>query len=146
MKIHMKTIGSEYDEQTGLSTVTLATDLGLFDGFAQLHPDDKEIASHYAGCRYAEMRAGIKYMKAKVRVAKYKLEPLYKIYNELKQQKSYDENNKGIKLLQKEIYILEDEIKTFTNHVETLTTRLNEAIKNRPELVEKMVNKKQDNE
>ena len=68
MKIQMKTIASDYNEITGTSEVTVATDLGLITGYAYLHPDDAEIASHFAGCRYAEMRAGIKYMKLKIKM------------------------------------------------------------------------------
>ena len=106
MKIQMKTIASDYNEETGLSKVTVATDLGLITCYASLHPEDAEIASHFAGCRYAEMRAGIKYMKEKAKIAKFQLEPLQRVYNTLTNKKNCDMNNKGIKLLEKEIYIL----------------------------------------
>ena len=66
MKIQMKTIASEYNKETGISKVIVATDLGDITAYASLHPDDKDIASSFAGCRYAEMRAGIKYMKEKI--------------------------------------------------------------------------------
>ena len=146
MKIQMKTIASSYDEKTGLSKVTIATDLGEITGYASLHPDDEKIASHFAGCRYAEMRAGIKYMKAKIKIAKYQLEPLKKVYNSLKNNKHYDINNKGIKLLEKEIYTLEDNIETYKTNVKTLTERLQKAIESRPNIVKDMINKKQGNE
>ena len=146
MKIQMKTIASDYNENTGVSTVMLSTDLGNFTGESRLHPEDVEIASHFAGCRYAEMRAGIKYMKAKAKIAKYKLEPLVHIYNSLKQMNSYSENNKGIKMLEKEIYLLEDEFETFNMHAKTLAERLNKAIEVRPNLIKDMMNKKKDNE
>lgn len=149
MKINIKTIVSNYNEETGLSIVTIATDLGEITGFAQLHEEDKEIASKYAGCRYAEMRASIKYMKEKEKIAKYKLEPLYRIYSNLKQRKDFNKNNIGIKMLEKEIYLLEDEKKSFSNHVKTLKQRLNEAIDARPDMVKSMIehtNKRQEKE
>jgi len=146
MKIQMKTIASEYSEETGLSSVTIATDIGLITGYASLHPEDAEIASRYAGCRYAEMRAGIKYMKSKAKIAKYQLEPLKRIYNELTNKKNYDINNKGIKLLEKEIYTLEDDITTYNTHVQTLNERLQKAIETRPNIVKDMINRKKDNE
>ena len=146
MKIQMKTISSDYNEETGLSKVTVATDLGLITGYASLHPDDAEIASHFAGCRYAEMRAGIKYMKEKIKISKYQLEPLKRIYNILTNKKNCDMNNKGIKLLEKEIYTLEDDIETYKTNVKTLTERLQTAINSRPGIVNDMMNKKQDNE
>lgn len=146
MKIQMQTIASDYSESTGISSVTLSTDLGEFIGYAKLHPDDAEIASYFAGCRYAEMRAAIKYMKAKARTARYALEPLKRIYNNLSQMNSFDKNNKGIKMLEKEIYLLEDEIETFNTHARTLKERLDKAIDTRPSILKEIHKKKEDNE
>ena len=70
MKI--KLIHSEYNEETGRSYVKIATDCGIFDGEAFLHPDDAKFASKYAGCEYAETRALIKYMSRKAQNAKVK--------------------------------------------------------------------------
>lgn len=145
MKIQIKTIASDYNEDTGLSKVTLATDLGEFTGYSKLHPEDKEIASHYAGCRYAEMRAGIKYMKAKARIVKYQLEPLNRIYKSLIQMNSFDNDNKGAKMLEKEIYLLEDELETFNTNAKTLQERLDKAIEARPSIIKDMQKRKQDN-
>ena len=146
MKIQMKTIASDYNEETGVSVVHLATDIGDIKGYAKLHPEDKDIASHFAGCRYAEMRAGIKYMKTKAKIAKYKLEPLNRIYSNLKKMNFFDSNNKGIKMLEKEIYLLEDEVETFTTNAKTLQERLDKAINSRPQLIKDMISKKKDNE
>jgi len=141
MKIQMKTMVSDYDEETGVSKVIVATDLGLITEYAYLHPDDKDIASHFAGCRYAEMRAGIKYMKKKIRIAKYQLEPLKKIYNSLIVKKNCNMNSKGIKLLEKEMYTLEDDIETYKTNIKTLTERLQKAINSRDSIVKDMINK-----
>ena len=143
MKIKIKTIMSDYNQDTGLSKVTIATDLGQFTGYAKLHPEDKEIASNYAGCRYAEMRATIKYMKAKRRIAEYKLEPLNRIYNDLKSSKNFNENNKGVKILQKQIYLLEDEKESFKNNVRSLESALSLAIEERPKIIEQMKKRKE---
>lgn len=144
MKIQMKTISSDYNEETGLSKVTVATDLGLITGYASLHPDDAEIASHFAGCRYAEMRAGIKYMKAKARETKQVLDSLTKIYKNLKQMNSFDKNFKGVKLFEKEIYLLEDEVETFKNNAKTLKERLDKAINTRSDIIKEIHNRNQD--
>lgn len=141
MKIQMKTIASNYNETTGISKVTVATDLGEITGYASLHPDDKDIASNFAGCRYAEMRAGIKYMKEKVRISKYQLEPLKRIYNDLSQKKYYNKNNNGAKMLEKEIYKLEDDIETYKTNIKTLTERLQTAIDSRDNIVKDMMKK-----
>ena len=138
MKVNIKLISSDYNEETGVSKVTIATDIGQFTDYAYLSAEDAEIASKFAGCRYAEMRASIQYMKQKARIAEYKLEELYKIYKDLTQRNNCNMNNIGIKLLEKEIYILEDEKQFFKTNVKTLTERLNEAINTRPDLIKKI--------
>jgi len=140
MKIQMKTIESEYNEKTGVSKVTVATDLGLITAYAYLHPDDRDIASSFAGCRYAEMRAGIKYMKEKVKISKYQLEPLKRIYNDLSQKKYYNKNNNGAKMLEKEIYKLEDGIETYKTNIKTLNERLQKAINSRDDMIKYIKN------
>lgn len=141
----MKTIRSDYNEATGTSEVTVATDLGIITAYAYLHPDDAEIASHFAGCRYAEMRAGIKYMKLKIKITKYQLEPLKRIYTSLISNKFCNKNSKGFKKLEKEIYTLEDDIETYKTNIKTLTERLQKAIDTRPNLIKDMLKKKQGN-
>ena len=141
MKIQMKTIKSDYNTDTGLSSVTIVTDIGQITGYSKLNPEDAEIASTYAGCRYAEMRASIKYMKAKAKIAEYKLQPLLKIYNEIKGKISYDKNNYGVKCLEREIYLLEDEKQTFLNNVKSLSEKLNKDIQERPDIIKKLQEK-----
>ena len=62
----MKIIYSNFDETTGISTVTILTKIGEFTGTSKLHDEDKNISSSFAGCRYAEIRAIIKYHKKKL--------------------------------------------------------------------------------
>ena len=141
MKIQMKTIASDYNEETGLSAVTITTDFGDFIGYAKLHPDDAEIASHFAGCRYAEMRAVIKYMKEKIKISQYQLKPLKKIYYNLFNNRYYDIKNKGFKLLEKEMYLLEDDIETYKQYVKSLNERIKRDIDERPNIINKIMNK-----
>lgn len=55
---------SYYNEQDGMSVVTIEYHGNEFVGSARLHPDDAEKASKYAGCRFAEQRAYIKMLKS----------------------------------------------------------------------------------
>ena len=145
MKVNIKLTASNYDEETGESFATIATDIGQFTGWASLHPEDAEIASNYAGCRYAEMRASIQYMKQKARIANYKLQELYKIYKDLTQRHNCNMDNIGMRVLQKEIYMLEDEKEFFNHNAYTLTTRLTEAINSRPDTIKYILEKEKDN-
>lgn len=144
MKIQIATISSNYDETTGISKTVILTDLGSFEGFAKLHPDDKENASRFAGCRYAEERALIKYAKMKIKVINNQLEVLKNISNELRNKKFYKENN-GTKLLEKNIYILEDDKEYFKNVIKSLSQKIIDDIAERDKFLKEREEKKQSN-
>lgn len=144
MKIQIATINSNYDEATGISKTVILTDLGSFEGFAKLHPDDKENASRFAGCRYAEERALIKYAKMKIKVIDNQLKVLKNISNELKNKKFYKESN-GTKLLEKNIYILEDDKEYFKNVIKSLSQKIIDDIANRDKFLKEREEKKQSN-
>ena len=59
----MKFLTSVYDKESGLSVVDIKHMGRLFTGIAKLNSEDKETASEYAGCSYAEGRARIKALK-----------------------------------------------------------------------------------
>ena len=144
MKIQIATISSNYDETTGISKTVILTDLGSFEGFAKLHPDDKDNASRFAGCRYAEERALIKYAKMKIKVINNQLEVLKNISNELRNKKFYKENN-GTKLLEKNIYILEDDKEYFKNVIKSLSQKIIDDIAERDKFLKEREEKKQSN-
>ena len=144
MKIQIATISSNYDETTGISKTVILTDLGSFEGFAKLHPDDKDNASRFAGCRYAEERALIKYAKMKIKVINNQLEVLKNISNELRNKKFYKENN-GTKLLEKNIYVLEDDKEYFKNVIKSLSQKIVDDIAERDKFLKEREEKKQSN-
>lgn len=59
----IKLVSANYYEECGTSVVEIMTELGKFKGVAELHEDDKDIASHFIGCEIAEYRATIQYFK-----------------------------------------------------------------------------------
>lgn len=146
MKVQISTISSNYDENTGISKTVILTDLGSFEGIAKLHPEDKEIASRFAGCRYAEERAIIKYAKMKIKVINNQLEVLKKVANEIKNKKYYKENSTGIKILEKNIYVLEDDKEYFKTIVSSITKKLQDEFTARPKMIKEREEKKQSNE
>lgn len=108
----MKIINSNYDEQTGISTVTIGTKYGQFTGKARLHPNDITIASKIAGCRYAEFRATIKYLKAEQKDLKQQLKTFIDFYLNICQHSRFNEKEytniqirKRIDKLQRDIEI-----------------------------------------
>ena len=83
-----------FAKETGISSVTISTRLGLFNGSSLVHPDDKDIASEFEGCRYAEGRAAIEYLKEEKRITIIKLETLKDLYKNYEQMKYFSENKK----------------------------------------------------
>lgn len=50
---------AEYDEGTGVSTVTKQTKYGTFTRSVRVHPQDEDIANQYDGCYFAELKCDI---------------------------------------------------------------------------------------
>lgn len=75
-----KILYSNYSTSTGVSTVTIQTKYGTFTGTAKIHPDDKDYSSSFFGCELAELRAGIKSLKAKLKKINYQLEAIEACY------------------------------------------------------------------
>lgn len=48
-----KIIVAEYDEETGVSTVSIGTPWGAFTESVMLHEDDKDVANRWDGCKFA---------------------------------------------------------------------------------------------
>ena len=105
------------------------TDLGAFIGQAKLHDEDKDYASKYTGCRYAETRATIKYLKMKQKYILGQLKVLHMI-------KETNEIDRLILKLDKELNDVELAIK-FSQ--ESLT----KDIEQRPELIKRIYSNKE---
>ena len=119
----MKLISAEFNKETGVSTVILQNRNGRYIGTAKLHPEDKEFASEYAGCRIAEKRAWIKYLKEELKKAKLQKKtinslranvwdnvPTINIPYENRIDLEYKKYDKAIKNLKTEIEIIKHSI------------------------------------
>ena len=62
----IKLLDANYDSEDGTSYAKIMTDCGIFEDWAFLHPDDKEIASKFLGCEIAEYRATLLYFHKKL--------------------------------------------------------------------------------
>ena len=128
--IHL--IKADYNEETGVSTVMIDTDLGAFYGKAKLHDEDKDYASKYTGCRYAETRATIKYLKMK---QKY-------ILGQLKVLHMIKETNQIDKLILK----FDKDLNDVELAIKASQESLKKDIEQRPEILKRIYkNKKEDN-
>lgn len=119
---------SDFNAETGQSTVTIQNKYGIYTGTAQVHPDDLDYVSRYAGCRIAELRAEIKILKDEIQRDKIALSALQTLDKELRSYYAEDYNLK----IQRHIY---KQIKYYTNEINTIKTEIKEI----EELIQKRI-------
>ena len=83
-----KLIKSNYDKQCGMSYVKIETDIGVFEGYAFLDPEDKDTESKFFGCRLANYRAEIKYLEERIFRLNLELNELYLVMKNMPMMKS----------------------------------------------------------
>lgn len=134
-------IKSNFDETTGISEVTIATDIGEFSGISKLHDEDRNISSSFAGCQYAEMRAVIKYMKRKIHDLDMQIKGLTDFQSSLKCRKDYNhisiENSKA----RRRIYELNKQKEIWEKRINSLYERMLRNMEQREKVIEKIINK-----
>lgn len=115
-----------YNQNDGYSCVTITTDLGEFSGYCKLHDEDKDIASNFFGCKIAEMRATVKYGKAKIKKLKNKIDIIKNLIDNLEKINNYNKNSAEARYIRKQYYILTESLNQWTKNL----TKLNEQIYN----------------
>lgn len=126
----IKLTESHFDEESGISCVTLDTDLGKFYGYAFLNKEeDAEIASAYFGCELAEMEATLQYYDKKRYLLAQGLEALYSFRVDLKRNPQYNSESFEAQLLDRRINQKENQKRIY----DVMIKNLKNAIKTRPE-------------
>lgn len=136
---------SDFNRETGISTVVINTDIGSFEGKAKADDYDMESPSSFAGCQLAELRALKKYTKEKFSILKRINESLFKMIEEIQTHPDYATNYPftAIKIIENEINrnlyemekwcnlnkTLESDIKNFYINYEKKLKLLDEKIK-----------------
>lgn len=139
MKI--KLLNSNYDENTGISNVTILTEYGQFSGTSKLHEEDRYISSSFAGCQYAEMKAIIKYMKYKVKIINERIKGLDNCRKALENKKNYNYNSDENRTIRKQIYILNKQKQELKNKIFSLHDRMMRNMEQREKIINKIKNK-----
>ncbi len=133
MKIKM--IYSNFDENTGISEVTIMTDIGEFKGTSKLHEEDRNISSHFAGCRYAEMKAIIKYMKQKIKNIQMQIKGLEDFQSNLATRADYNYNSIENSKARRRIFELKKQIISWNKKIDSLTARMLDMMTQREEII-----------
>ena len=126
----IKLTEAHFVEESGISCVTLDTDLGKFYGYAFLNrEEDAEIASAYFGCELAEMEATLQYYDKKRYLLAQGLEALYSFRVDLKRNPQYNSESFEAQLLDRRINQKENQKRIY----DVMIKNLKNAIKTRPE-------------
>lgn len=72
---------AEYDEGTGVSTVTKQTKYGTFTRSVRVHESDQDIANQYDGCFFAEMKCDIAAYKERAKIFKARADGIWHAYH-----------------------------------------------------------------
>lgn len=136
-------IDSRYNKDIGFSITTIKTKHGMFTGTSQLYDEDKEIASSFRGCQYAEMKAIRKAYKAEIKEIDLKIKTLKDFEKILKNMKEYNENSFEVKRLRKEIYLYQEKKKEIQETIADITQTLLKGMEEYPSQVEKLRKKRE---
>ena len=135
----MKLVNAYFSEYTNNSYATVEHNINgikrRFEGMAKLHPEDKR--SKFTGCRYAEMRAQLKALKAERESLIAKCEECRKFVKACSQYKNWDKESPTAKAVYKQLNKRIKAVNELTNRINHLQWDLNIAIRQQD-----MVNKK----
>lgn len=132
----MKFLYGYFDQETGKSQVGLVDKYGRYIGYAYLHPDDKNNASRFMGCRLAQQRAWIKGLQTRRRVFKLKIQTIIEVYKDL--QKNCDISEKGItQRFYYRIKCYDNEIKELEQQIQDIKNDIKKRIQMRDKITKK---------
>lgn len=135
-----KLISSNFDSQSGISYVKIATDYGNFEGYSYVNPEDKDIVSSFLGCEIAEYRATIKYFQKHISKLNIEINTL----EELKQSfiKRYKEDYHECELLEKKLKEKQLLKKEYKENIKSLKNLIENKVQNRVIIIDKIKEKK----
>lgn len=127
---------TNYDEELGISRATLFVENNLFAGMTFLREEDADVASSFAGCQFAEIKAKIKYLKHLYKRENLKLQAIKNLYHQITQLKEfeYDEHTRTCRHIRKQIHIKTQEVNNIKDYYEYLQ-------KEYPNIVDKRLDK-----
>lgn len=132
---------ANYDEVSGVSIVTILSELGEFTGVARLHEDDKENASHFFGCEIAEIRAYIQYSKKRQFIALHQYKAFKDMYKNLSQMKGFNKDSIEARKIRRKIHELSEEWNTWKDNVKSLEKNIQVKSIHRDKMLESIRNK-----
>ena len=136
----MKTrlVYSDYNKDTGISTVIINSKYGQFTGVSELNPEDKNYESSFLGCSIAEKRAIIKALRAQLREVKAMQKAIKIVINDLEKSKFYQKNSVENRRLRKTFWLYQKEIDKINNQITMLKMSIIKDPENRIKILKNL--------
>ena len=144
MKDKYTIIKEEFDEATGITTVEINTNYGIFIGTTQLDEEDSKYPSIYQGHELALSKALRKFAKQMVIITREKMQPLKAVLSQCAFIYSHSEEQvygKATFLIRREIEKLEKELELWNKRVAALSTHIENRILTRDKIVKRYTDK-----
>lgn len=131
-------IAAKADKDSGISYVRIGTDLGEFEGYASCHIEDLPQFSNFFGCGIAEMRANIKYAKAKTAYYDAQFTALENYKKTMVDTRNWNPNDYYVKKLEEHLKATYHKREHWKIVRDMYETRIKERIKQRDEIIAKL--------
>lgn len=129
------------DKERGLSITTIRHKKKNYVGKARLHPDDKHNWSEFTGCRYAEIRAEIKALKAELKEKKQSCEECRKFVNAVMQYKNFNREDPSSKAMFRQLNKRIKEVNSIIEEINHLEFGLKISIRQQDSINNKIKNR-----
>ena len=103
-----------------LYNVIIGTDIGQFSGTVEIRSEDESHRSNYFGWELAEIKANIKYAKAKKRNCEAQLKSLKEFWGNMSKTRTYDDTAFWVKKISQQIEELEGTVKGWKGRIRFL--------------------------
>ena len=134
---NLKMVYSNFNPETGISTVTLANRTGNYTATTKLHKDDIPYSSHYAGCRFAELKAWNKYYRKQSQILSHKIKVMEEYYDLISHMREFNSKSVEASKARRMIYELKDKKKNYDKLAVAVKISFKSAIKERDEICRK---------
>lgn len=108
-----------WDEDAGIASCILSDGEKVFTGFAQCHPDDKDMSSEKTGCEIAFRRARINALRGYRDELKIKLKALNQLFYSMNRSYKFNEKSYENKMLQRQIRMIDFDLTTTKEMIAT---------------------------
>ena len=108
-----------WDEDAGVASCILSDGEKVFTGFAQCHPDDKDMSSEKTGCEIAFRRARINALRGYRDELKIKLKALNQLFYSMNKSYRFNEKSYENKMLQRQMRMIDFDLTTTKEMIAT---------------------------